>query len=133
MAMLNVGPILVGRAKTGITLRMGETMPRQRHATMRFIGDMLKSAEPWPYQSGRRAMTDAVDEKLDALVVNVRSFISSGVSGKEATARKLEIDDQCQELLTTWLSQRVVDIQHYRDAEAALERLREAVKKECDK
>jgi hypothetical protein len=97
------------------------------------IGEMLGIAELWPCQPGRGAMTDQVDFKLDALVANVRDLIKSGVSGEEATARKLEINDQCQELLEAWLSERVVDIQHYREAEAALERLREAVKKECDK
>jgi hypothetical protein len=82
---------------------------------------------------GRRAMTDQVDIKLEALLANVRDLIGSGVSGEEATARKLVIDNRCQELLMTWLRERDVDIQHYREAENALERLREAVKKECDK
>jgi hypothetical protein len=80
-----------------------------------------------------RAMSDEVDAKLEALVANVRTLIGSGFSRAEATARKLEIDDQCQELLTVWLSQRVVAAHEYREVEAALERLREAVKKQCDK
>jgi hypothetical protein len=90
---------------------------------------MLERAETWLYQSGRGAMTDEVDAKLEALLGNV---IGSGFSQEEATARKLEIDDQCQELLTVWLSQRVVAAHQYREAQAALERLREAVKKKCD-
>jgi hypothetical protein len=79
-------------------------------------------------------MTDEVDAKLEALLANVRTLIRSGFSREEATARKLEIDDQCHELLMLWLSKRSpVDANQYREAEAALERLREAVKKECDK
>jgi hypothetical protein len=118
---------------TGITLWQGEpiatTTPRNNAVT----SEKLKSAESWPYQSGRRAMTDEVDAKLEALITSVRTLIGSGFSGEEATARKLEIDDQCQELLALWLSQRVVAAHEYREVEAALERLREAVKKECDK
>jgi hypothetical protein len=79
-------------------------------------------------------MTEESDAKLEALLANVRVFARSGFSRDEAATRKLEIDDQCQDLLTLWLSKRgPVDAHHHREAEAALERLREAVKKKCDR
>jgi hypothetical protein len=79
-------------------------------------------------------MTDDLSEKLDAVVANVRALVKSGLPRADAAERAQEIERQCVDLLTLWVRKHgMFEAHEYREAEAALDRLREAVKKECDK
>jgi hypothetical protein len=79
-------------------------------------------------------MTDELSEKLDAVVANVRALVKSGFPRADAAERALEIERQCVDLLTLWVRKHgMFEAHEYREAEAALDRLREAVNKECHK
>jgi hypothetical protein len=89
---------------------------------------------PCPWQYGSKAMPDELSEKLDAVVANVRALVKSGFPRADAAERALEIERQCVDLLTLWVRKHgMFEAHEYREAEAALDRLRKAVKRECEK
>jgi hypothetical protein len=79
-------------------------------------------------------MSDDLSEMLDAVVANVRALVRSGFPRADAAERAQEIERQCVDLLTLWVRKHgMFEAHEYREAEAALDRLRDAVKKEYDK